>query len=199
MDIVIEAVRMHHRPNKTVLDKNPILHALLEAGHQVREDELICLQRLAPKPSTDKDRQAVEKKESMESKPETLKKDHQVPFHWDNPGFSKKEFIKKLLSKITNFGFDAFSFEGRTYVSLKVMEEVIMELKDKSEGDEQIGLDTFVKSKIKLKFHNRKIKPLTRYCVVFDNHELDYTEKSDKGPPRDAEGRWLKKIVNIEE
>jgi hypothetical protein len=43
------------------------------------------------------------------------------------------------------------------------------------------------------------MKPLTRYYVVFDNHELDYTEKSDQGPPRDAEGRWLKKIVKIEE
>jgi hypothetical protein len=199
MDIVIEAVRMHHRPNKTVLDKNPILHALLEAGHQVREDELICLQRLAPKSSTDKDRQAVEKKESMDSKPETLKKEHPVSFDWDSPGFPKKEFINKLLSKITNFGFHAFCFEGKTYVSPKVMEEVISELKDKAEGVEQLALNTFVKTKFKLKFHDRKIKPLTRYYILFDNHELDYTEKSDKGPPRDAEGRWLKKIVNVEE
>jgi len=199
IDIVIEAVRMHHRPNKTVLDKNPILHALLEAGHQVRKDELGCLQKTFPKSPSDIGQHLVEKKKSMESKPKTPDKEHSVPLDWDKPGFPKKEFIKKLLSKITNFGFDAFSFEGNTYVSPKVMEEVLTELQDKAEGVEQLGVNTFVKTKIKLKFHNRKIKPLTRYYILFDNHELDYTEKSDQGPPRDAKGRWLKKIVNVEE
>ncbi len=57
----------------------------------------------------------------------------------------------------------------------------------------------FVKNKFKLKFHNRKIKPLTRYYFVFKSNDLDSTGKSDQGPPRDAEGRWLKKIVKIEE
>ena len=199
IDIVMEAVRMHHRPNKIILDKNPILHALLEAGHQVREDELRCLQRPVSKALTDKDQQVVEKNKSLVSKPKTPNKEHPVHFDWDKPGFPKKEFIKKLLSKITNFGFDAFSFEGNIYVSPKVMEEVIAELKDKTKRVEQIVLTSFVKSKFKLKFHNRKIKPLTRYYVVFDNHELDHTEKSEQGPPRDAEGRWLKKIVKIEE
>ena len=199
MDIIIEAVRMHHRPNKTVLDKNPILHALLEAGHQVRDEELRRMKRPSQKPSNDKDQQAVEKKEPIVSEPETPEIEHPVPFDWNNPGFPKKEFIKNLDSKITNFGFDAFSFEGNTYVSPKVMEEVLAEVKDEVEGFEQIALTSFVKNKFKLKFHNRKIKPLTRYYVVFDNHELEYTEKSDKGPPRDAEGRWLKKIVNAEE
>jgi len=199
IDIVMEAVRMHHRPNKTVLEKNPILHALLEAGHQVREDELRSLQRGVSKALTDKDQQVVEKKESMVPKPKTPEKAHPVPFNWDKPGFPKKEFIEKLLSKITNFGFDAFSFEGNIYVSPKVMEEVIAELKDKTNGVELISLTWFVKTKFKLKFHNRKIKPLTRYYVVFDNHELDPTGKLEQGPPRDTEGRWLKKIVKIEE
>ena len=199
IDIVIEAVRMHHRPNKTVLDKNPILHALLEAGHQVREEELRSMRRPSQKASNDKDQQVVEKKELVVSKPETPEKENPVLFNWDNPNFPKKEFIKKLLSKVTNFGFDAFSFEGTTYVSPKVMEEVLTELQDKAEGVEQIALTSFVKTKFKLKFHNRKIKPLTRYYVVFDSHELEHMGKSEQGPPRDAEGRWLKKIVEIEE
>ena len=199
IDIVIEAVRMHHRPNKTVLDKNPILHALLEASHQVRDEELRRMQSRPSKTSADKDQGAVEHKGLQAAETNTSEKEHQGVFDWDNPGFPKKEFIKKLVSKITNFGFDAFNFEGNIYVSPKVMEEVIAELKDKANGVEQIALTSFVKTKFKLKFHNRKIKPLTRYYVVFDNHELDYTEKSEQGPPRDAEGRWLKKIVNVEE
>lgn len=199
IDIVIEAVRMHHRPNKTVLDKNPILHALLEADHQVREDELGSMKRPSQKASNDKDQKVVENKESMKSKSKTPVKKHAVPFELDIPGFPKKEFIKKLVSKITNFGFDAFSFEGHTYVSTKVMEEVITELQDKTKEDEQIALNSFVKTKIKLKFQNRKMKPLTRHYVVFDNQELEHTPKSEQGPPRDAEGRWLKKIVNVEE
>ncbi|MFZ0484389.1 MAG: hypothetical protein WAL93_13460, partial [Desulfobacterales bacterium] len=187
------------RPNKTVLDKNPILHALLEAGHQVREDELRIMKIASVKASNDKDQLAVEKKESLVSKQKTPDKEHSVPFDLDRPGFPKKEFIKKLVSKITNFGFDAFIFEGRTYVSPKVMEEVLTELQDKTKEEEQLGLNKFVKTKIKLKFQNRKMKPLTRYYVVFDNHELDNTEKSEQGPPRDAEVRWLKKIVNVKE
>jgi len=199
IDIVIEAVRMHHRPNKTVLDKNPILHALLEAGHQVRDEELRRMQSRPSKTSADKDQGAVEHKGLQAAETNTSEKEHQGVFDWDNPGFPKKEFIKNLVTRITNFGFDVFCFEGHTYVSPKVMEEVLAELKDKTKGDEQLGLNTFVKTKIKLKFHNRKIKPLTRYYVVFDNHELDHTGKSEQGPPRDAEGRWLKKIVKIEE
>ena len=189
IDIVIEAVRMHHRPNKTVLDKNPILHALLEAGHQVREDELRSMKMTSVKASNDKDQLVVEKKESMESKQKTPDKEHTVPFDLDKPGFPKKEFIKKLVSKITNFGFDAFSFEGRTYVSPKVMEEVITELQDKTKEEEQLGLNKFVKTKIKLKFQNRKMKPLTRYYVVFDNHELDIHGKIRTRPSQGCRGK----------
>ncbi|MFZ0484698.1 MAG: HD domain-containing protein, partial [Desulfobacterales bacterium] len=166
IDIVIEAIRMHHRPNKTVLNKNPILHALLEAGHQVRDDELRSMQRPLPKASTDKDRRITEKREPLASETKTPEKEHPVVSDWDSLCFPKKEFIKKLLSKITNFGFDAFKFEENTYVSPKVMEEVLMELKDKTKGDEQLSGSKFVKNKFKLKFHNRKMKPLTRYYFI---------------------------------
>jgi HD domain len=199
IDIVIEAIRMHHRPNKTVLNKNLILHVLLEAGHRVRDDELRCMQGGSQMKTPDKDQRVIENRKEAASEPETIEKEHEPVWDWDNPNFPKKEFIKKLVSKITNFGFDAFRFEGHTYVSPKIMEEILKQLNDKRKEGGQISGSDFVKSRFKLKFLDRKIKPLTRYFIVFDDNALDYTEKFDQGPPRDAAGRWLKKIVKIEE
>lgn len=197
--LILEAIRWHHSTNKKIHTNNHLAGILVQADHEVRLQEL---RELEQKPDETSVANHEVKFRSPYENSSIAKQDQK-----DQPSINANEFLKKLTGKIGPVGFDAFSFKAETYISPKIIREILTEagldtsdiikMDDLVRAISNTGIN-FKTGKFRLRFMNRKMPPRDRYYLVIDNDALGTIDKAEQIPPRDTEGRWLKKIVAVE-
>ena len=188
---ILEAIKLHHQIDG--VRKNDFLELLIEADTLEREQALNAMVK-GSCAGTGKPQQG-----KLFSKPS--------PMDGAGPRIDPRQLMNRIRQRIDSIGFEAFSFEGNTYIAPTVLREIISELEGRSKTAVQIEL---VKSRIasvmnhgvrimngqfRLKYTRREFRPDKKYFFVISNEDLDIDKQPD--PPRDESGRWLKRVDEV--